>query len=189
MIISRFRRAITVAPAVFGLVASLTIVGGLTPANAAAPGQRPAAGPAVPNAPDCKEGVSDEHVVAKYKFKEIGGGFAHGWLLCGDSKFGFRHIEASDNGKRISNYPGGWPGFDYSITAVERAWTSQKYNPKNDTHAFHKTIILCNRPAGWYRPINFRVVQARTNKRIITAVPAYGKKVNGDCPHGATVIH
>jgi hypothetical protein len=142
--------------------------------------------PAIPNYPHCGADVSDMHLVASYKLKRVGGGYSRGWLFCGTAKWGFRHIQASDKGKRISNYPGGWPGFNYSITAVERAWTSEKYNSENKTRAFYRLFYLCDSAANWYRPILFRVVQVEKTARIITAVPDYGRKKTGPCPAPTT---
>ena len=49
--------------------------------------------------PSCGSGVSDSHVVATYTMKRIPpGGYRDSVLYCGNSSYGFRHIEAADNG-------------------------------------------------------------------------------------------
>jgi hypothetical protein len=132
--------------------------------------------------PDCKQSVSWSKLVHTYRYKKLKKGYGKARLYCGKAKWGYRHIAASDHGKRITNYPGGWAGFNYSITAVEKAWTSEKYNPANETYAYFRLFYVCDSGQGWYRPINFRVVNQIAVQTIITAVPAYGKKKTGKCP-------
>jgi hypothetical protein len=186
---------------VLSAVLGITLVGApatAAPASGGAPATRAvmlyAAGPgadtaglavAAPQAtksPDCKPSVSWSKLVHRYRYKKLKKGYGKARLYCGKDKWGYRHIAASDNGKRITNYPGGWAGFNYSITAVEKAWTSEKYNPANETYAYYRLFYLCNSPQGWYKPINFRVVNTLADQTIITAVPAYGRKKHGKCP-------
>ena len=134
--------------------------------------------------PSCGSGVSDSHVVATYTMKRIQGGYRDSVLYCGKSSYGFRHIEAADNGKRISNYPGGWPGFDYSIAATLKTWTSYKYSSSNDTYAHYKRIDECN-GSTWVASWMFNVVTARVSAKIITAYRSSSvKQESGQCPSG-----
>jgi hypothetical protein len=126
--------------------------------------------------------VSDLHVVAVYTMKQIQGGYRHSVLYCGNSVYGFRHIEANDNGKRISGYAGGWPGFNYSIAVTLKTWTSYKYRAKNDTYARYKRINLCN-GGTWLKSWTFGVTTARQSAKIITAFRGPRLKHEpGDCP-------
>jgi RHS repeat-associated protein len=139
--------------------------------------------------PDCKAGVSEWHLVAKYRFKKAAGGLDYAYLLCGNSKWGFRHIEQSDKGKRISNFPGKWPGFDYSITTVERTWTHYKCDDVKKACKFWKKMYECDSAENWYKPYWFNVVNTvpvkdYPRRRIITAWPEWGTKHTGACPTG-----
>ncbi len=139
--------------------------------------------------PDCGEGVDDYYLVNSYYFKKPEGGHDYADLFCGNSKFGFRHIKESDGGRRISNFPGEWPAFNYSIGSVERAWTGKTYDPKRDTWSLHEKLYLCNSAENWYKPFEFYVVDAPPRKdlpwRIITAWPDWEKQQTGPCPTGA----
>ena len=121
-------------------------------------------------------------VIVKYTMKEIQGGYRHSILYCGNASYGFRHIEANDNGKRISGYPGGWPGFNYSITVTLKTWTSYSYREANDTYTHYKRINECN-GGTWVSSWIFQVTTARISAKIITARRGPGlKQEAGDCP-------
>ena len=110
--------------------------------------------------PSCESGVSEWHVVAKYKMErapEGSGKYRSSTLYCGTSGFGFRHLEP-----HIGQYFGGWPNFNFSITQTQRAPASITYRESNDTYT--------------------RATSGDAGARIITAYGSKGKTVDSPCP-------
>lgn len=142
--------------------------------------------------PDCKEGVHVRKLVAFYSLR-IPDTKPHEYYLenlyCGNKNYGFRHIEAADKGKRISNFPGGWGGFNYALNASSAAWTNWSYDSKRKTYNYTNKNLCLSNGTEWHQLIPFSIVVTGPKQTtgvgpdtIITAFYSKKKKEPGGCP-------
>jgi hypothetical protein len=110
-------------------------------------------------------------------------------LYCGNKSYGFRHIEAADNGKRISNFPGGWGGFNFALKASAATWTNWSHDKKRNTYNYTNKNLCLSNGTEWHQMIPFSIVVTGPNQTtgvgpdtIITAFYSKKKKESGGCP-------
>jgi hypothetical protein len=142
--------------------------------------------------PDCKAGVNDRKLVEYYELRIPNTKppeYNLENLYCGNSSYGFRHIEASDKGKRISNFPGGWPGFDYALNASAATWTNWSYDKTRKTYNYTNKNLCLSQGTEWHQMLPFSIVVTGPKQTtgvgpntIITAYYSKGKKLPGGCP-------
>src|SRR5260370_26270923 len=126
--------------------------------------------------PNCGRGVRLRKIVAKYKAKRHQtAGYRADILYCGNSKYGFRHLEP-----HIGQYFGGWGNFSFSIAQVLKRpanWVMQK----NGNFLESAPIFQCFFQ-GFYIIWTFYVVPQIKSGTIVTAYGREGRRTNQPCP-------
>jgi hypothetical protein len=142
--------------------------------------------------PDCKDGVHDRKLVDFYSLRIPDIKPPEYYLenlYCGNNSYGFRHIEASDKGKRISNFPGGWGGFNYALNASAATWTNWSYDKARKTYNYTNKKLCLSNGTEWHQLIPFSIVVTGPKQTtgvgpdtIITAFYSKDKREPGGCP-------
>jgi hypothetical protein len=182
----RLRAAIAVAAAV--IVALSCVLSGTATASTAPAGVRPMpvttgasawyvpSAPAIAAAPSCGKGANVRKVVATYKAKKHeAGGYRTDTLYCGNSDYGYRHLEP-----HIGQYFGGWAGFSFAMTQTLRApatFVVQENGNYKETAPIYQCFY-----AGYYIIWTFFVISKVSSGAIVTAYGSKGKTVYESCP-------
>ena len=128
------------------------------------------------SAPNCGKGARPRKVVAKYKAKRHEkGGYRKDTLYCGNSKYGFRHLEP-----HIAQYFGGWGNFNFSITQVLKkpaTWVVQENGNFLESGPIYQCFFQ-----GYYIIWTFFIVPQIQSGTIVTAYGREGRRVNQSCP-------
>ena len=182
----RLRAAIAVAAAV--IVALSCVLSGTAMASTAPAGVRlmpvttgvsawyvPSA-PAIVAVPGCGKGANVRKVVATYKArKKNAGGYRTDTLYCGNSDYGYRHLEP-----HIGQYFGGWASFSFAMVQTLKA-PATFIAQENGNYKESAPIYQCFY-AGYYIIWTFIVIPRSSSGDIVTAYGSKGKTVNQPCP-------
>jgi hypothetical protein len=183
----RLRAAIAVAAAI--IVASSCVLSGAAIASTAPAGVRlmpvttgasawyvPSA-PSIADVPGCGKGANVRKVVATYKaMKYEAGGYRTDTLYCGNSDYGYRHLE-----QHIGQYFGGWASFSFAMAQTLKA-PATFVAQENGNYQERAPIYQCFYSAGYYIIWTFIVISRIGSGAIVTAYGRPGRTVNESCP-------
>lgn len=182
----RLRAAVAVAPAV--IVALSCVLSGAAMASTATVGVRlmpvttgtsaryVASAPVIAAAFSCGKGANVRKIVATYKAKKYkASGYRTDTLYCGNSSYGFRHLEP-----HIGQYFGGWTNVTFSIAQTLKA-PATFVAQKNGNYLESAPIYQCFY-AGYYIIWTFFVIPQIGSGTIVTAYGREGKRINESCP-------
>lgn len=183
----RLRAAIAVAAAV--IVALSCVLSGTAMASTAPAGVRlmpVTAGasawyvpsvPVIAAVPGCGKGANVRKVVATYKARKYeAGGYRTDTLYCGDSDYGYRHLES-----HIGQYFGGWASFSFAMAQTLKA-PATFVAQENGNYKESAPIYQCFYSAGYYIIWTFIVIPKINSGAIVTAYGTKGRTVNESCP-------
>jgi len=182
----RLRAAIAGAAAV--IVALSCVLSGTAMASTAPAGVRPmpvttgasawyvSSVPAIAAAPGCGKGANVRKVVATYKARKYkAGGYRMDTLYCGNSSYGYRHLEP-----HIGQYFGGWASFSFAMAQTLKA-PAAIVPQANGNYMESAPIYQCFYE-GYYIIWTFFVIPQISSGTIVTAYGREGKRVNESCP-------
>ena len=182
----RLRAAIAGAAAV--IVALSCVLSGTAMASTAPAGVRPmpvttgasawyvSSVPAIAAAPGCGKGANVRKVVATYKARKYkAGGYRTDTLYCGNSSYGYRHLEP-----HIGQYFGGWASFSFAMAQTLKA-PAAIVPQANGNYMESAPIYQCFYE-GYYLIWTFFVIPQISSGTIVTAYGREGKRVNESCP-------
>lgn len=181
------RAGIAVAVAV--MVALSFVLSGAAVASAAPVGTRPvpattgastwymASSPAIAAVPGCGKGANVRKVIATYKARKYdAGGYRTDTLYCGNSGYGYRHLEP-----HVGQYFGGWASFSFAMAQTLKAPAAFVAQP-NGNYMESAPIYQCFYSAGYYVIWTFFVIPEISSGKIVTAYGRPGKTVHESCP-------
>jgi hypothetical protein len=182
----RLRAAIPVAAAV--IVALSCVLSGTAMASTATAGVRfmpvttgasawyvPSV-PAIAAAPSCGKGANVRKVIATYKARKYkAGGYRTDTLYCGNSGYGYRHLEP-----HVGQYFGGWASFSFAMAQTLKAPAAFVAQP-NGNYLESAPIYQCFY-AGYYVIWTFFVIPEISSGKIVTAYGRQGRTVHESCP-------
>jgi len=183
----RRRAAIAVAAAV--IVALSCVLSGTAMASTAPAAVRPMpatagasawyvpSAPVIAAVPGCGKGANVNKVVATYNARKYeAGGYRTDTLYCGNSDYGYRHLEG-----HIGEYFGGWASFSFAVAQTLKAPATFVVQ-ENDNYQERAPIYQCFYSAGYYIIWTFIVISRISSGAIVTAYGRPGRTVNESCP-------